>query len=292
MIIRHTPLLQLDQTSSLLSELKAQLDHQVAVATTGQEVLDPSDAAGDWGFIFGLQESLDNQDQYIENAEFGLSLMETADAAYEEATTILIEATELAVQMSSEFYTDDDRASVAAQIDALYDQMLAQANVSFDGRYIFGGTAYDDVPFLPDGSYQGSTDVPITIVGDQMTIETGIVGSDAFGSTLTALENLSAALSSGPGSAQAVQGTLDELQSATDDLIVARQQAAVPANDAEDAIGVAEGLKLSLQSTLNAETAADPIEALTKLAELQSSYELALQVTASSSSMNLFSFLN
>ena len=74
-------------------------------------------------------------------------------------------------------------------------------------------------------------------------------------------------------------------------MIAQRAQVGFAINDAEDAATIAENLELTFQTALDAEVGADPIETYTRLAELQGSYQAALQVTAKSGGSSLFDFL-
>jgi len=291
MIIRNTPSLRQASSNRTLSRLRAELDRQTEVATSGLEVLDPSDAPGEWQQLHGLQESLDNQDVYLTNARNAKATLDTLDSALAGASDVLVRAHELAVQLSSEIYTDSDRDTAAFEVDLLKDQLIAQANTRHDDRYLFAGTAYDGRAFDDAGVYLGTNDQTTTQTGDHHDIPIGYDGAAVFSDAIGLLTDLGAALRSGPGSAGATAATLDPLAAGHDAMVISRQRAGHAHVDAQDAEELALNLTRNLQDSLNARAAADPISALTKLAELQTAYETALQVTAQTSSSNLFEYL-
>ncbi len=286
-----SPLNRASTTQRYLAEIQSELGRVSEAAVTGIEVRSPSDAPGQWHGLLDLQAGVDDQALFKDNATSAMSILATVDAALGDATDAMDRARELAVQMSSETYNDNDRASAAAEVDALRQQLFDVGNVAFGDRYLFAGTAYDAAPFDAAGVYNGSVDTPETVAGRDVRIQTGFDGSAILSDAITALEDLAAAMRSGPGSAAATSATITDIDTSQQTIISSRMEAGFDFNQAEDAMAVAENLELTLQSALDAKVAADPIETYTRLAELQSSYQAALQVTAQSGNSSLFDFL-
>jgi flagellar hook-associated protein 3 FlgL len=290
--LSFSPLLKASTTQRHLSTIQADLSRVTEAAVTGLEVREPSDAPGRWHGILDLQAGLDDQPRYQANATSATSLLATVDTALGEATDAMDRAREIAVQMSSETYNDEDRALVAAEVDALRAQLITIGNTAMGDRYVFAGLAYDLPPFNDvTGVYGGSNTTPEAIVGRDQRVQTGLDGSTIFPDAIAALEALSTALRQGPGSATATQALLDPLEAAQDLFIEGRAQAGFAFNDAEDALQIAQNLELTFQTALDGEIAADPIATYTRLAELKGSYEAALQVSARSGGTSLFELL-
>jgi len=286
-----SPLNRASTTQRYLAEIQSELGRVSEAAVTGIEVRSPSDAPGQWHGLLDLQAGVDDQMLYKDNATGAMSILATVDAALGDATDAMDRARELAVQMSSETYNDADRASSAAEVDALRQQLIEVGNVAFGDRYLFAGTAYDAAPFDDTGGYNGSADTPETVAGRDIRIQTGFDGSAILSDAITALEDLAAAMRSGPGSAAATSAMITDIDTSQQTIIASRVEAGFDYNQAEDAMAVAENLELTLQSALDAKVAADPIETYTRLAELQSTYQAALQVMAQSGNSSLFDFL-
>jgi flagellar hook-associated protein 3 FlgL len=286
-----SPLNRASTTQRHLSELQSEIARVSEAAVTGIEVRSPSDAPGQWHGLLDLQAGVDDQPLYRANATTAMSILSTVDSALGEATDGMDRAREIAVQMSSETYSDADRDLAAIEVDALRNQLIEVGNTQFGNRYVFAGTAYDQAPFDAAGVYTGSADVPQTTAGRDLALQTGYDGAAIFDAAIAALDDLATALRSGAGSAAATQATLPDLDVGQQTIISARTVAGFEYNDAEDAFAIAENLELALQSALDARIAADPIETYTRLAELQSTYQAALQVTAQSGNSSLFDFL-
>jgi len=289
--VRFSHLARATTSQRYLSGIQSELNKVTEAVVTGLEVHDPSDAPGRWHGILDLQATIEDQAQFQSNATTAESLLMTMESALGDATDIMDRALEIAVGMASETFNDDDRAASAAEVDALRAQMVELGNVSFGDRYPFAGTAYDAPAFDATGAYQGSAAEPNVIVGADALVNTGYDGSTIFPDALQALDDLAVALRSGPGSSTLTRDMLPDLQDSQKVLIAARTTVGHAFNDAEDAGRIAENLELSLQSALDAEVAADPIETYTRLAELQSTYQAALTVTGQAGSSTLFDFL-
>jgi flagellar hook-associated protein 3 FlgL len=290
-MFRLSPLLQVDRTQRYLSDLKERIASTENAAMTGLSVTQPSDAPNRWSEIYSLEDGIEDQSAFRTNAESARSLLGAVDNALDQTGDHIDEALEVAITFSSDLLGPAERNSAADRIDALVQQIVSQANTNVAGRYVFAGQnysveAYDSATL----AYNGSTDVPKTAVGDGVFGVNGVVGSDAFGTALTALTGLSTALRT--GTTADVQNQIDPLQLARVESGAVRQQAGYEWMVADDALTIADNLEQLYTSHLNEVVGADPFETLSELAGLQTTFQTALQVTASTAGAgNLFSFL-
>jgi flagellin len=152
------------------------------------------DAAG-----LGVSENLDAASrslrQAMRNANDGISLIEVAEGAAEEVSTILKRMRELAVQSSSETLEDTERAYIGAEYDELNLEVDRIAAVTeFNGVALADGTNADlDVQIGMNDSLNDR----ITITLGDMTA--GTLGVDALdllssGGAQTALTTIDTAL--------------------------------------------------------------------------------------------------
>jgi flagellar hook-associated protein 3 FlgL len=289
--LRFGPLMRATASQRYLASVQGELAKVTQNAVTGLEVHAPSDAPGEWHGILDLQGSVADQAVYQDNAVEVTSMLATIDSALGDAKQVMDRGLEMAIQLGSETYTDDDRADAANEVRLLREQLVVLANTEYGGRYLFAGTAYDQPAYDATGVYQGSNDEPEALVGTNLTTNTGYDGSAIFDDALAVLDDLATALGNGATSADDVRALIPTLETANDGLVLARVEAGFEYNDAEDAQRVSENLQLALQSALDGEIAADPIETYTRLAELQSTYQAALQVTAQGSKNSLFDFI-
>lgn len=290
-LIGVSPLLGFANATSHLDRLRDEMEHAQLVATTGLEVAKPSDAPGEWTLIHGLTASIADQDRFADAADLTVPILQTADSALGEATDVLIRARELAVQASSDTLPADQREALALEIASLTAQLIDLANSDHAGRHVFAGTAYDSPPFDESGNYVGTQDAPSVQVGQSTWVESGYAGDDFFNSAIASLQALETAMTdtADPGAASAA--TLDLIDDAMADMTGARTTVGLSMQRALDASASAEMLQLSLAQQLDSAIGADEVEAYTRLAETQATYEAALQVSATTMGLNLFSFM-
>ncbi len=100
--------------------------------------------AGDDAAGLAISEKMRNQikglEQASRNAQDGISLVQTAEGALGETHEILQRMRELAIQAGNDTYTDDDRAKMQLEIDALLDEIDAIAeNTQFNSQDLLNG---------------------------------------------------------------------------------------------------------------------------------------------------------
>lgn len=258
-------------------------------AVTGLRVSRPSDDPGRTPRIHSIKETRADQEVYKDNAAWAEGILERADGALQEMSIHLSRARELAVQMSSEEYTVNQRTQAATTAQGLFDSFIETANAQFGDRYIFAGNAYDQPAYTAAGVYQGDTGQPEVPVSEGLDAATGFDGSDLLqgtGDMVAAFANLVTNL--GSGLAGNVQTSLDDLDAALDQLTEAQVTVGSEMNIAMDATDLATSLGIEMAAIESDLTEVDTAESYTRLYQFQQAYEAALAVTASSRSSLLF----
>ena len=274
------------QTASSMGSRVAELNEQVA---TGKRINRPSDDPGRVSQLHNIRQQLSNQDVYQKNSSQAEQLLNVADTSLRDIHATLTEARELAVQFVNETYNADQRAEAANVTDSLFGRALSSANVRFNERYIFAGTAYDGAAFGDDGTYLGSTDHPETVVGDGLTVKTGFDGSDVLtGSSdmFDALENLKSALNA--DDTAAIASSLDDIDAALTDLEKARVEVGGEMRRSLDASDLASNLEVELTQAKASIEETNVVDAYSKLVQLQTNFDAAMQVTSMQRYSGLF----
>lgn len=287
--VRSSLLVQTTTQVRAMTDLSERIGRAERAATTGIAVSRPSDAPGVWTHAHNLSDSVRDQQLYTTNANRADGYVGAAEFALGEATNLMTSAIETAIQYSTEIYTDEDRLIAAEQVDALRVQMLDRANTEMGGHSVFAGMHTDGPAFDEAGVYQGDARTPSTRVGADVWAPTGYDGEAIFTESLQALDDLAESLRS--GTPDDVADQLGALHDAQDGLILERASVGIDQQNLEDSLFVAESLELMMQVQLDEALAADPFEAYAELAALQTAYESAVQVAASSGTMGLFHFL-
>jgi len=216
-------------TSDILNAIsQAELQQQKAVqeVATGKRVNVPSDdpaAAAEMVQNLALSSQTD---QYLQNTSSVEGLLQTADSALSSVVTSLNQAIGLGVQGSTGTLSSSNRQAIVEQLQGVFAQVVQLANSSYEGSYIFGGTATTAPPYAPDPTqtdgvtYNGNTGVNSVDIANGRSIQINVPGSQIFqaagGDVMGSLQQLITALQSGNTTASGTATT--QLRTAMDSL--------------------------------------------------------------------------
>jgi len=148
-----------------------------------------------------------NVDQYVKNVTTVQNSLQVADSTLNSVVTSLTQAISLGVQGSNGTLTDSDRQAIATQVSGIKDQILALANTTYAGNYLFAGTDVTTQPFTEDSTspsgvtYDGNDSTNSVQIGDGEYIPVNLSGSQVFtpsgSDVFAALQGLVTALQTG-----------------------------------------------------------------------------------------------
>lgn len=167
----------MSRTQQELLEVQNQL-------STGKRVNAPSDDPSAGAIIQQLQKTLATRDGWAANINAAKSQLGAVDSTLGDVNELLKQAQQIASQNVSSTVSADERASAAAVIDSIYNQMLNLANKEFGGSYLFGGDLATAAPFAQaTGGVQfvGSTLTLANTVDLSTQLGFQVSGADVFG---------------------------------------------------------------------------------------------------------------
>lgn len=194
-----------------LQQSQSTLNTALQQVSTGKSVNVPSDnpaAAADM-----VQNSIEssNVDQYTKNVTGELSMVQTADSALSSVVSSLTQAISLGTEGANGTNSSANQQAIATQVQGILKSVVEQANLTYQGNYLFGGTAVNATPYTADASspsgytYNGNGNTNSVAVGDSTSVEVNVPGSQIFSSSsnnvLQSLSSLVTALQSGNSSA-------------------------------------------------------------------------------------------
>jgi flagellar hook-associated protein 3 FlgL len=194
--------------------------------------------------------------------------------------------------MSNEHYSAQDRQAAALEVQELRGQMVLLANTELGGRYLFSGDAIDTQAFDTAGNYQGSTDKPETLVGDDTWVQVGWDGSEVFQGTVDifqVLDDLDTALST--NDPDQVFALISDIQAAGEQAITSRQEVGWQYARSEDGEILAENLTAEFSGHLEAMVGTDEAAVYMALQQARYSFQSAMQVAAAGMNLSLFAHL-
>ncbi|MBU0718318.1 MAG: flagellar hook-associated protein FlgL [Planctomycetes bacterium] len=159
---------------------------------TGRSFVTPSDDPVSAARALDLTQALQRQEQFQANIRHGDNTLAAADSAVTELSTLLIEATEIALRDVSNLIDADERAADAELIAGIRQQLQIVGNRQFDGRYLFAGRDTTTQPFvdaLSGIAYTGDTGELITRMSDDLDVVINMPGNVLFGALSSRVES-------------------------------------------------------------------------------------------------------
>ncbi|MDU6411519.1 MAG: flagellar hook-associated protein FlgL [Yersiniaceae bacterium] len=243
--------------------------------STGLRVNKPSDdpMAASQAILVNQAESQNKQ--YAVARDFANNNMSLEESILGNVTSTIQGAQTLVVSAGNGTLSDDDRASLATQLQGLKDQLLNLANTTDgNGRYIFAGYSSDKAPFVTTGSgtvlYHGGAQAIEQKVDANRTMTVSHTGSQVFlsvtsnakpepdGSTpesdvFATLDFALTALNDGSTSSEDLQSALDKanrgLSNSLNNVLSVRSELGTQMNELDtlDSIGDQRSLTNSTQ---------------------------------------------
>ncbi|MGD0646748.1 MAG: flagellin [Acidobacteriaceae bacterium] len=282
-----------------LQQSQSTLNTALQQVATGLSVSVPSDNPAASAAMVQNTIETGNVDQYTKNISTVLASVESASSVLSNVVTALTQAVSLGTEGANGTNTTSNLQAIAAQVQGVLSTILSQANTSVAGAYLFGGTGsstpYTADPASPTGyTYNGNTDETSVVVGDSLSVQVNLPGSQIFSdpssNVLGALSSLVTALQSGDTSG--IETATNSLTSAI--AFVGKQQAfygnAETQLNSQDTFLQQETVTLASQATnlvgINLATAA------ANLTQAETDNSAALAATAKVLPNTLLSYLS
>ena len=169
----------LNTTSSALYEANE-------VVSSSKKINDLSDDPVGLISVLNLRSSISNLEQMERNISMGDSWLNSSESALTQVNDIITAAKVLTVSMSSANVGSSERINNANLVQGYLEEIISLANSSTGGRYIFGGTNTDTIPFALDAAgttvtYSGNDTAYSINIGKDTVIAVGQDGENVFG---------------------------------------------------------------------------------------------------------------
>jgi flagellar hook-associated protein 3 FlgL len=196
----------------------AQTQQQIATdeqqIASGRSVNVPSDNPAAAATLIQNSDQTSQADQFQRSIGSLQGGFQNADSALSSVIVALQQAISLGVEGANGTVNAADRAALTTQVQGIQNQLLSLANLTYQGNYVFAGTANQTTPYVlnPSSSsgvtYQGNSGVNSVTLGDHFTLQTNVPGSQLFASAGTdmfqSIHDLIVSLQSGTGINNAV----------------------------------------------------------------------------------------
>ncbi len=169
--------IQADQQSESQDEIEA---------SSGKSVNNLSDnplAAGQW-VISNAQ--IADVDQFSYSVSTVQGSLNTADSALNSVVTSLTQAVSVGTEAAGGTLSTSELQALGQEVDQIQQQVIGLANTTYQGNYVFAGTAVNTQPYSSTGVYSGNSEVNSVDIGEGQTASMGLAGSTIFGAPATA----------------------------------------------------------------------------------------------------------
>jgi flagellar hook-associated protein 3 FlgL len=131
--------------------------------STGKQVNRPSDDPVGMTQIHRLNKTMNTIDQYAKNGLYAKSQLVLEETAITNTVDVLQRVRELAIQMSTDTYNEDQRKQTASEVSQLMLHVKSIMNQkNSDGEFLFAGNHVKEIPFIDDPDNPGF----ITYIGN------------------------------------------------------------------------------------------------------------------------------
>ncbi len=270
--------------------------------STGKEILRPSDDPLATNRALALRGEVESLRQYQTNVSDGQAWQTVADVAMQKINDYSARARELLVQGASDSMSSQGREAIAAEIDQLTEAVKQEANATYGGRYVFGGTVTSAPPYSVGGAdaYGGNRETFARSIGPGVSLPVNTIGADVLGGEkpddgllLDVLRGIAEHLRSvDPADAELLRtGDFAALDRNVDSLLGIRAQVGARMNRLDVAAGRLAEMEENAGRLLSEAEDADMAKTMVDFSMQQAVYQSALKTGAHIVQASLLDFL-
>jgi flagellar hook-associated protein 3 FlgL len=282
-----------------LNQTQQEINTDEEELSTGYSVNSPSDDPAAAALLAQNAAQTSQVDQYQRSIGSIQGEMQDADSALSSVVSALQQAITIGTEGANGTVNSSDREAIAVQVQGIQSQLLSLANLTYQGNYVFAGTATQSAPYVLDSTsssgvtYEGNGGVNKVTLGNNFTLQTNLPGTQVFSSQGTdmfqAVQDLIVGL--GTGDSTAIGTAVNELSAASQ--AVSSQSVfygnALSQLNSQQTYLSTEATQLAQQQ--NTEGAADLPAVVTNLTTAETSEQATLDAVAQTANTNLFQYL-
>jgi flagellar hook-associated protein 3 FlgL len=289
-----------DMYSVILNGLQTnaqQEDQALQQVASGQKLNSLSDNPAAVASLVNLRMQSSSDTQYLQNVSTLTGSLNVADSALSSVVEALTTAQSVGVEGASGTVNTQNQQALAQQIQGIQQDILGLANTSYNGDYLFSGTATTTQPYVADSSsvssvtYNGNDNANSVEISEGQAMPTSLPGSQLFSNATTnvfqSLQDLYTALNTNTNISGAVTGVQDALN------YVSTQQTFY--GNSVDRLNNAQTFLTQEQTQLTEAQSntldANMATAVTDLTQTETAQQALVQAGAQISQLNLFNYL-
>ncbi len=280
-----------------LSQTEQQINRDLQQTASGQTIDVPSDNPTGAAMLVRNNGQTAELDQFLKSTASISGGMQSADSALNSVITALQRAITLGTQGASSTVSDSDRAALATEVQGIREELLNIGNLSYQGKFVFGGTETQSPPFVMDSSspsgvrYVGNSETNNVTLGSHLSVPSNIPGNQLFSAPgndmFQGIQDLITALQNGTQIDSAVNAVSAAYQHVNSQRVFFGN--AMNQMNAQQTCLKSEITQLAQQQ--NAIAGTDLSRVLSDLVNAQTSREATLEAISRTQQSNLFSYI-
>jgi len=282
---------------SAVSQTQQEINRDLQQISCGTTINSPSDNPAGAAMLVRNAGQTAEADQFLRSSGNLAGELQNADSALSSVVSVLQRAIGLGTEGANGTLNSSNRAALAGEVQGIQSQLINLANLSYQGKYVFAGTATDTAPYIADSTspsgvrYVGNTVVNSVTIGSNLAVNANMPGSQLFSGN-------------GADMFQAVQDLVDSLRSGSNiDTAVSEVSTAYDHINAQRVFyGNSINRINSQQTFLNTETTqlaqqqntiagTDLAKVVSDLVSAQTSRQATLEAIAQTQQTNLFNYV-
>jgi len=289
-----------DMYSFILNGLQTngqQEEEALQQVASGQKLNSLSDDPAAAASLVTLRMQSSSDTQYLQNISSLTGSLNVADSALSSVVEALTSAQSVGVEGANSALNTSNQQALAQQIQGIQQEILGLANTSYNGEYLFSGTATTTQPYAADPSstsgvtYSGDDSTNSVEISAGQAMPTSLPGSQLFSNATTnvfkSLQDLYNALNTNTN----IPAAVTEVQNAL--TYVSTQQTFY--GNSVDRLNSTQTF-LTQEQTQLTETEGttldvDMAKAVTDLTQTETTQQALVQAGAQISQLNLFNYL-
>ncbi|MGA3324685.1 MAG: flagellar hook-associated protein FlgL [Terriglobia bacterium] len=170
---------------------KQQEDQVLQQIASGQKLNSPSDDPAAVASLVDLRMQSSSDTQYLQNITSLTGSLNVADSALSSVVEALTTAQTLGVEGANGTVNSQNQQALAQQVQGIQQEILGLANTSYDGQYLFAGTATTTQPYVADASsasgvtYHGNDSTNSVEISQGQAMPINLPGSQLFSNGAT-----------------------------------------------------------------------------------------------------------
>lgn len=287
--------------SELLSNLQSvrqNVNQDVVEASTGRSVNSLSDNPMAAGQLVISNAQIAQVDEFSYSVSTVQGSLNTADSALNSVVSSLTQAISVGTEAAGGTLSTSELQALGVQVDQIQQQIIGLANTTYQGNYVFAGTAVSTQPYDATGVYAGNMSVNNVAVGQGQTASLGLAGSTIFGAPAVAgqpdltfqyLTQLSTDIKA--NNQNAIATDITNVQSALNNVIAQRSSYGDTLQQLNaDGTNLSQE-KLTLQEYQTTLIGADEAQVATDLSQSETTLQAAIAAASQVSQESLINYL-